>query len=80
MEEAVDVPNLPAGTDHTAKICPACQEQMELFWDDNVDEWMLRNAVKIDGQVFTYGSMVFKRYRLCMQIVKISSYLVNKQP
>lgn len=52
VEEAAETPNLPVGSEHGAKTCPACQEPMELFWDDDTDEWMLRNAVKIDGQVY----------------------------
>lgn len=40
--------NIPAGHDHAEKKCPVCHEKVELFWDDEDDEWMYRCAVRLD--------------------------------
>lgn len=44
-----NVPNLAIGDDHSPRTCEVCQEAMELFWDDDADAWMLKNAVMVDG-------------------------------
>lgn len=41
--------NCVAGDD---KACAACSDPLELFFDDDQEEWMLHNAVRIDGVVY----------------------------
>ncbi|RKP23580.1 hypothetical protein SYNPS1DRAFT_30662 [Syncephalis pseudoplumigaleata] len=32
--------------------CPICQEKFEEFWCDEEEEWMLRNAVMVNGKIY----------------------------
>ena len=39
-------------TDEDADIpCIICNEAFEKYWNDEHDDWMLKNALKIDGKV-----------------------------
>ncbi len=42
---------IPAGSDHSGKVCSVCGEPINIVWDDDADCWMYVNAVLIDGQV-----------------------------
>lgn len=53
-DEKVEDSKVLIGPDHTSKSCPVCLEAIELFWDDDSDEWALRNAVNIDGEVLHF--------------------------
>lgn len=58
VEEKVEDSKVLIGPDHANKTCPVCLEEMELFWDDDSDEWALRNAVNIDGEVLAKLSIM----------------------
>jgi pre-mRNA cleavage complex 2 protein Pcf11 len=32
---------------HEEKTCFTCHEPFETFWDEDMDEWMLRDAIKV---------------------------------
>jgi pre-mRNA cleavage complex 2 protein Pcf11 len=32
--------------------CPICQEELEEFWCDEEEEWMLRNAVRVNDKIY----------------------------
>ena len=41
--------NIPA---ENQSRCQVCREDMEKYFDENEDLWMLKGAVKVDGEVF----------------------------
>lgn len=43
---------IPAGDDHKPRTCSVCMDKIELYWDDDSDEWMLKNAALLgSGEV-----------------------------
>ncbi|CAG8447467.1 5023_t:CDS:10 [Diversispora eburnea] len=45
-ESTVIAPSDPEKVD---KPCPICKEKFESFWNDTDEEWLYRNAVKVEG-------------------------------
>ncbi|KAJ3279278.1 hypothetical protein HK104_001590 [Borealophlyctis nickersoniae] len=45
------VSNIPADNTKEAR-CAICHEDLEKFYDDENEEWMLRGAVKVDGVLY----------------------------
>ncbi|CAH1757384.1 7741_t:CDS:2 [Entrophospora sp. SA101] len=42
---------VPLDIQKTNKPCPICKEKFQMFWNDNEEEWMYRNAVEINGVI-----------------------------
>ncbi|KND04116.1 uncharacterized protein SPPG_01555 [Spizellomyces punctatus DAOM BR117] len=52
VEEAVEeVSNIPAEGE-TNPRCTVCQEPLEKFYDEEMDDWMLRASVRVDGKLY----------------------------
>ncbi|XP_053312660.1 pre-mRNA cleavage complex 2 protein Pcf11 isoform X2 [Spea bombifrons] len=39
----------PAGSD---ELCDICQEQFEQYWDEEEEEWHLRNAMRVNDKIY----------------------------
>ncbi|XP_038618039.1 pre-mRNA cleavage complex 2 protein Pcf11 isoform X2 [Tachyglossus aculeatus] len=48
-KEFQSVPAGPAGADES---CEICQEQFEQYWDEEEEEWHLKNAIRVDGKIY----------------------------
>ncbi|XP_073517808.1 pre-mRNA cleavage complex 2 protein Pcf11 [Phyllobates terribilis] len=48
-KEFQSVPAGPAGAD---EICDICQEQFEQYWDEEEEEWHLKNAMRVNEKIF----------------------------
>lgn len=48
---AAVVPSIPM-VDGVDAVCYVCKEKFETFWDEDEEEWMMRDAVMINGKVF----------------------------
>ncbi|XP_053168702.1 pre-mRNA cleavage complex 2 protein Pcf11 [Hemicordylus capensis] len=48
-KEFQSVPAGPAGVDES---CEICQEQFEQYWDEEEEEWHLKNAICVDGKIY----------------------------
>uniref|UniRef100_G1PRY9 Pre-mRNA cleavage complex 2 protein Pcf11 n=1 Tax=Myotis lucifugus TaxID=59463 RepID=G1PRY9_MYOLU len=48
-KEFQSVPAGPAGAEESCKIC---QEQFEQYWDEEEEEWHLKNAIRVDGKIY----------------------------
>ncbi|XP_053564640.1 pre-mRNA cleavage complex 2 protein Pcf11 [Bombina bombina] len=48
-KEFQSVPAGPAGAD---EICEICQEQFEQYWDEEEEEWHLKNAMCVNGKIY----------------------------
>ncbi|XP_077197433.1 pre-mRNA cleavage complex 2 protein Pcf11 [Paroedura picta] len=48
-KEFQSVPAGPAGVDES---CEICQEQFEQYWDEEEEEWHLKNAIRVDEKIY----------------------------
>ncbi|XP_025961856.1 pre-mRNA cleavage complex 2 protein Pcf11 isoform X1 [Dromaius novaehollandiae] len=48
-KEFQSVPAGPAGADES---CEICQEQFEQYWDEEEEEWHLKNAIRVDEKIY----------------------------
>ncbi|XP_078475121.1 LOW QUALITY PROTEIN: pre-mRNA cleavage complex 2 protein Pcf11 [Lampetra planeri] len=48
-KEFLSVPAGPAGVE---ELCEICREQFEQYWDEDEEEWHLKNAVRVDSRTF----------------------------
>lgn len=52
------VPSCIAGPDDVDKTCDMCHDQFETFYNEENEEWHLRNAIRVDGK--TYHPICFE--------------------
>lgn len=60
-----DVPCVPTGS-NTKTSCELCKMRFEQFYYDESDEWLLRNAVKIDN--IHYHTSCFQEHQVGRQV------------
>lgn len=56
------VPSCIAGPDDVDKSCDMCHDQFETFFNEETEEWHLRNAVRMDEK--TYHPICYKDYKV----------------
>ncbi|XP_077914732.1 pre-mRNA cleavage complex 2 protein Pcf11 isoform X4 [Halichoerus grypus] len=44
--------SVPAGPAGAVESCEICQEQFEQYWDEEEEEWHLKNAIRVDGKIY----------------------------
>ncbi|XP_036176569.1 pre-mRNA cleavage complex 2 protein Pcf11-like [Myotis myotis] len=44
--------SVPAGPAGAEESCEICQEQFEQYWDEEEEEWHLKNAMRVDGKIY----------------------------
>ncbi|TPP58061.1 Pre-mRNA cleavage complex 2 protein Pcf11 [Fasciola gigantica] len=57
FEPGTPVPDLqeckcPAFVDPSKNVCAVCNEKFDVFWDQEEEEWMLRDAVMVQDKVY----------------------------
>lgn len=52
-EEVIPNVKAPEG-DSASLLCPICHEKFQKFWDEDAEEWMLKNAIMFEGKVRHY--------------------------
>ncbi|XP_070554002.1 pre-mRNA cleavage complex 2 protein Pcf11-like [Ptychodera flava] len=40
------------GDDDTEEVCDICQESFEQFWDEEEEQWQLKDAIRVDGKTY----------------------------
>jgi hypothetical protein len=51
VEEAPkEIESIPMAGDNT-QHCMICREKFETFWDEDLEDWMLRNAIRVNDKV-----------------------------
>lgn len=56
------MPSCVAGPDDHNKACDMCHDQFETFYNEETEEWHLRNAVQVDGA--TYHPICYEDYKV----------------
>lgn len=64
-EEIIEeVPCVSAGQDSEASVCELCRDKFEQFYNEDIDEWQLRNAIRVDEKIY---------HPICYQDYKVGS-------
>lgn len=64
-EEIIEeVPCVSAGQDSEASVCELCRDKFEQFYNEDIDEWQLRNAIRLDEKIY---------HPICYQDYKVGS-------
>ncbi|KAK3523920.1 hypothetical protein QTP70_016723 [Hemibagrus guttatus] len=53
--------SVKAAADVVHESCEICQEQFEMYWEEDEEEWHLKNAIRVDGK--TYHPLCYEDYR-----------------
>ncbi|KAJ3099961.1 hypothetical protein HDU97_002633 [Phlyctochytrium planicorne] len=52
-EAPKEIPNISVTEDNVGP-CAICNEEFEKFWDEDKEEWMIKNAIQQDGKVYHF--------------------------
>ncbi|KAM7343587.1 pcf11 cleavage and polyadenylation factor subunit isoform 2-T2 [Cochliomyia hominivorax] len=55
------IPTCPAGADDVDRACDMCQEKFEQFYDNELEEWHLRCAIRIEDKI--YHPLCYEDYK-----------------
>lgn len=56
------IPTCPAGADDVDRACDMCQEKFEQFYDNELEEWHLRCAIRIEDKI--YHPLCYEDYKV----------------
>lgn len=65
-EEEVEIPTVPADPNVQDAHCEICQDRFEQFYNEEKEEWQLRNAVRINNK--TYHPLCYEDYQASLNI------------
>lgn len=57
------VPSCPAKPEDVDRTCDMCQEKFEQFYNEELEEWHLRSAVRVDDKI--YHPLCYEDYKVC---------------
>ncbi|KAJ8919283.1 hypothetical protein NQ315_003867 [Exocentrus adspersus] len=60
-EEEIEIPSVPADPESTAECCEVCREKFDQFFNEEREEWHLRNAIRVDEK--TYHPICYEDYQ-----------------
>ncbi|XP_053697844.1 uncharacterized protein LOC128744695 isoform X2 [Sabethes cyaneus] len=55
------LPSCPAGSDETDKRCHVCHDDFEQFYNEETEEWHLKNALRVEDS--TYHPLCYEDYK-----------------
>ncbi|EDW77070.2 LOW QUALITY PROTEIN: uncharacterized protein Dwil_GK22121 [Drosophila willistoni] len=55
------VPTCPAGADDVDRCCDMCHEKFEQFYNEELEEWHLRSAIRVEDK--TYHPLCYEDYK-----------------
>ncbi|KAF7266810.1 hypothetical protein GWI33_019914 [Rhynchophorus ferrugineus] len=59
-DEDTEIPTVPADPGRTDETCQVCRDTFEQFFNEEKEEWHLKNAIKVDDK--TYHPVCFEDY------------------
>ncbi|KAJ8971726.1 hypothetical protein NQ317_002556 [Molorchus minor] len=60
-EEEVEIPSVPADPETTDECCDVCSDKFDQFFNEEREEWHLRNAIRIEDK--TYHPVCYNDYQ-----------------
>uniref|UniRef100_A0A182QI56 CID domain-containing protein n=1 Tax=Anopheles farauti TaxID=69004 RepID=A0A182QI56_9DIPT len=61
-------PSCPAGTDENDRQCHMCHDVFEHFYNEETEEWHLKNAIRVDGS--TYHPLCYEDYKASLTMTE----------
>ncbi|XP_061504313.1 uncharacterized protein LOC1281907 [Anopheles gambiae] len=61
-------PSCPAGLDESDRQCHMCHDVFEHFYNEETEEWHLRNAILVDGS--TYHPLCYEDYKASLTMTE----------
>uniref|UniRef100_A0A182PRR4 Pre-mRNA cleavage complex 2 protein Pcf11 n=1 Tax=Anopheles epiroticus TaxID=199890 RepID=A0A182PRR4_9DIPT len=61
-------PSCPAGLDESDRQCHMCHDVFEHFYNEETEEWHLRNAIRVDGS--TYHPLCYEDYKASLTMTE----------
>uniref|UniRef100_T1J1R3 CID domain-containing protein n=1 Tax=Strigamia maritima TaxID=126957 RepID=T1J1R3_STRMM len=78
-EQTEDVQTIPVAEDDGDNVCAVCGESFEQFWDQDKEEWHLKDATRIDGK--TYHPICYEDIRNISQAdISVEDVKVEPKP
>ncbi|CAH1974031.1 unnamed protein product [Acanthoscelides obtectus] len=59
-DEEVEIPSVPADPESTDECCEVCRDKFDQFFNEEKEEWHLRNAIRVDNK--TYHPVCYEDY------------------
>jgi hypothetical protein len=66
-KEVKEVPSVCTGDNPADAFCCVCGDKFEEFFNDDLEEWQLRGAIRVDGKTF---------HPLCYEDYKVSIFVM----
>lgn len=63
-ESPGEVPSVAAGESPEDAACEICRDKFEQFYNEEREEWHLRQAIRVDEKL--YHPICYQDYRVCM--------------
>ncbi|XP_058455421.1 uncharacterized protein LOC131432880 [Malaya genurostris] len=60
------LPSCPAGSDEIDKRCHMCHDDFEQFYNEETEEWHLKNAIRVDEN--TYHPLCYEDYKASLTL------------
>jgi pre-mRNA cleavage complex 2 protein Pcf11 len=67
-EEVQPVPTVPEGKSPEDNRCAVCYEKFDFFFNDDLEEWHLRGAIRVHGKTF---------HPTCYEDYKVSTFIMT---
>lgn len=80
-KEKVETEELPKvrAPEGEALVCPICHEKFVRYWDEDEEEWMVRDAVEVDGRVGKARSGSTNFHKLISSSPQIRHYTCHRE-
>lgn len=63
------VPSCPAGVNDEDKYCAMCHDAFDQFYNEETEEWHLRQAIRIDEK--TYHPICYEDYKVSFDYITV---------
>ncbi|XP_055637701.1 uncharacterized protein LOC129776214 [Toxorhynchites rutilus septentrionalis] len=70
-------PSCPAGSNELDKRCHMCHDEFEQFYNEEIEEWHLRNAIRVDEN--TYHPLCYEDYKASLTLDETALNATNEE-
>nr|CAH7763637.1 unnamed protein product [Callosobruchus chinensis] len=77
-DEDVEIPSVPADPESTAECCEVCRDKFDQFFNEEKEEWHLKNAIRIEEK--TYHPVCYEDYLQSLNDVTLDESTKTEPP